>query len=290
MSKPKNITQKTFQPHLLVALGELTNFTASTSVRFTETYAPVCKLMGISEDEYGTCRTHGKPWTHRLIGLCFRSLRDKGLGEYEKKGYWALTKMGVQKAREEAGVEFVEETVEVEPEVEVVSPAPVHTAARTQVAVESNEGSVVRLPTVHPYHADPYIRSLAIDSTGCFGSLSTRSETCKTCPLSGDCHNAVLAKKSKIAADLEALDRRTAEAKAAKAKAKETKNESIDELISGFDEVSKSKTKQSSNAKKKSKATAQRDGVCCRCNGKINKGEDCYWSKGDGIFHLTCDA
>jgi hypothetical protein len=290
MSKPKNITQKTFQPHLLVALGELTNFTAGKSVRFTETYAPVCKLMGISEDEYGTCETHDKPWTHRLIGLCFRSLRDKGLGEYEKKGYWALTKMGEQKAREEAGVEaVVEETVEEAVVEEVVSPAPVHTAARTQVA-ESNEGSVVRLPTVHPYHADPYIRSLAIAATGCFGSHSTRSETCKTCPLSGDCHNAVLAQKSKIAADMEATDRRMAAAREAKAQKKAAKDESIDELISGFDEVSTRKAKGKTKAKKKSKATAQRDGVCCVCNGKISKGDDCYWSKGDGIFHLTCDT
>jgi hypothetical protein len=285
MSKPKNITQKTFQPHLLVALGELTHFTAGKSVRFTETYAPVCKLMGISENEYGTCRTHNKPWTHRLIGLSFRSLRDKGLGEYEKKGHWALTKRGVQKAREEAGLSAVEETVEVEPEVEVVSTPPVHTAARTQVA-ESNEGSVVRLPTVHPYHADPYIRSLAIDATGCFGAHSTRSETCKTCPLSEDCLNAVLAQKSKIAADMEALDRRNAEIKEAKVKAQAQKSDSIDELIASFDEVGKPKSTKST--KKKSKATAQRDGVCCVCNGKISRGDDCYWSKGDGIFHLTC--
>jgi len=294
MSKPKNVTQKTVQPHLLAALGELVDYTADTAIRFTETYAPVCERMGISEDEYGQCETHDKPWTHRLIGLAFRTLRDKGLGDYEKKGYWALTKMGVQKAREEAGLPapaFVEEAPKV-PE------APVHTAARaTDLAVANTGADVLRLPMVHPYHNDSYIRGLAIAQTPCFGAYSGRSETCKTCPLASECDNAVLAAKAKIAADLEATDAKEAAAKVAKAKAKADKNESIDDLISSFDEVDdgadtgkKKKAKKSSKStgKKPSKATAQREGICCRCSGAIKKGAECYWIKGEGIMHADC--
>jgi hypothetical protein len=290
MSKPKNITQKTFSPHLLAALGDLVDYTAGASVHFTETYAPVCKLLDISEDEYGQCDSHDKPWTHRLIGLAFRSLRDKGLGEYEKKGYWALTQMGVQKAREAAGI-----TAPVAPAPEVVEEtetAPVvHTAAKVVVGPSAD---VVRLPTAHAYHNDPYIRGLAIERTSCFGAFSNRSGTCGNCPLSNECLSAVAAAKSKLAADLAATDASQAAAKAAKEKAKLDKNESIDDLISSFDEVGDAATK-TKRAKKKTKsgnrpakATAQREGICCRCSKKIPKGASCYWVKSEGIMHDTC--
>ena len=286
MSKPKDVTQKTFQPHLLAALGELVDYTDGTAVHFTKTYAPVCERMGITEDQYGQCETHDKPWTHRLIGLAFRTLRDKGLGDYEKKGYWFLTKMGVQKAREDAG----------RPAEEVVAPEstePVHTAARTTELAEDQKGAnVLRLPTVHPYHNDPYLRSLAIERTPCFGAHSTRSETCKTCPLSGECLNAVSAAKAKIAMDLEAEDTKEIASTEAKAKAKADKNESIDDLISTFDEVGDDKKggkkPKKSSGKKPSKATAQREGICCRCGGTIPKGDECYWIKGEGIMHDHC--
>jgi uncharacterized protein YdaT len=289
MSKPKDVTQKTFQPHLLAALGELVDYTAGTSVPFTETYAPVCERMGITEDQYGQCETHEKPWTHRLIGLAFRTLRDKGLGDYEKKGHWALTQMGVQKARENAGLPA--SIVTSKP----VVAAPVHTAARvTALAETGSSADVLRLPTVHPYHNDPYLRALAIERTPCFGAFSSRSETCKTCPLSEECTGAGEAAKAKIAADMEAEDARLIAAKTAKEKAKADKNESIDDLISSFDEVddgaTKKKAKKStkSTGKKPSKATAQREGICCRCQGAIKKGAECYWIKGEGIMHADC--
>jgi len=288
MSKPKSITQKTFSPHLLAALGELVDYTPGVAVHFAETYAPVCKLMGISEDEYGQCETHDKPWTHRLVGLAFRSLRDKGLGEYEKKGYWALTNMGVQKAREEAGIPGTPV-----PKAAVTNaPDPVvHTAARTQIA--TNVGAnVVRLPSVHSYHNDPYIRGLAIERTSCFGAFSGRSGTCGNCPLAHECQDAVAAAKSKIAADFLAADIAAEKAKAAKLKAKKDKNESIDDLISSFDDAEEApKTtakKASKGGKKPAKATAQREGICCRCQKKIPKGDSCYWVKGEGIMHDSC--
>jgi len=294
MSKPKNITQKTFQPHVLAALGELVDYTPGTAVPFTDTYAPVCKLLGISEDEYGDCETHkNKPWTHRLIGLAFRTLRDKGLGEYEKKGNWALTKMGVQKARETAGMPAAAPAM-LDPHVPEVTAPVVHTAARTQIA--TNVGAdIVRLPSIHSYHNDPYIRGLAIERTPCFGAFSGRSGTCGNCPLAHECQDAVSAAKSKLAADLEAADTAALKTKEAKAKAKADKNESIDDLISSFDEVGDDageaptkKAKKSKTGKKPAKATAQREGICCRCQKKIPKGDSCFWVKGEGIMHDTC--
>jgi hypothetical protein len=288
MTKPKSITQKTFSPHLLAALGELVGYQAGKAVHFTETYKPVCDLMGISEDEYGQCESHDKPWTHRLIGLAFRSLRDKGLGQYEKKGYWALTQMGVQKAREAAGITAAP-VAPVAPVVEETKTPVVHTAARTAVATQAD---VVRLPTAHPYHNDPYLRGLAIERTACFGAFSSRSGTCGNCPLSGECQSAVAAAKSKIAADLAAEDARKAAIKAAKEKAKKDKNESIDDLISSFDDdgVKKKTTKKKSKkgGKRPAKATSQREGICCECKQKIPKGEQCYWVKGRGIMHVHC--
>jgi len=293
MSKPKDITQKTFQPHLLAALGELVDYTAGTSVPFTETYAPVCERMGITEDQYGQCETHEKPWTHRLIGLSFRTLRDKGLGDYEKKGHWTLTQMGVQKARENAGLPAP--VGAPKPIPKVPKAAPIHATARvTGLAEIGSNADVLRLPTVHPYHNDPYLRALAIERTPCFGAFSSRSETCKTCPLSQECTGAGEAAKAKIAADMEAEDARTIAAKVAKEKAKTDKNESIDDLISSFDEVDDGATKtkaqkpSKSTGKKPSKATAQREGICCRCSGAIKKGAECYWIKGEGIMHADC--
>ena len=50
----------------------------------------------------------------------------------------------------------------------------------------------------------------------------------------------------------------------------------------------KKATKKGKTGKKPAKATAQREGICCRCQKKIPKGTSCFWVKGEGIMHDTC--
>jgi membrane protein involved in colicin uptake len=99
-----------------------------------------------------------------------------------------------------------------------------------------------------------------------------------------------LAAKAKIAADMEAADIKKEAAEAAKLRAKLEKNAGIDDLISSFDEVKEPKPTPTTGTSKglPSKATAQRDGICSRCNTPIKKGTACLWIKGEGIIHNHC--
>lgn len=284
MSKPKSVTQKTFSPHVLAVLGELTNHTAGVAVQFTETYAPVCARMGITEDQHGQCETHGKPWTHRLIGLAFRGLRDKGLGEYVTKGQWALTPAGVQHLSK------TDKKAQAVPTAQPEVVESVCAVAKVQIAPQTNTKKVVQLPSTHPYHNDPYVRALAIRNTPCFGSVSPKNDTCKVCPFLSECQQATLAAKSKIAQDLLAEETAAMAIAAAKAKAKANKTESIDDLINSFDDKSPRKAKPAKGKVqgRPAKATAQRDAKCEACAKMIKKETTCIWVNGVGLFHDAC--
>lgn len=56
------------------------------------------------------------------------------------------------------------------------------------------------------YHADPYIRSLAVADLPCLGGYTDRSPTCTTCLVKGNCLNAMAAVMSIIATKLAAED------------------------------------------------------------------------------------
>lgn len=274
MAKNK-VTASNFLPHLLAVMGTMTDFTAGVPVVFTDTFKPVCDRMGIKENTYGTYKPTNKLKTHHLIGLAFRSMRDNGFGEYEKKGVWRLTQEGVEESKRV--LNMVDETDSENPESAVQeAPDPTLAAAKVQEIVEDDEetADVVRLPMIPSYHADPYIRSLAIEQTPCFGFHSERSSTCSSCPLAQECEARVLLEKSVLAEVLTVSQNQAKE-----------KNESIDDLIASFDEESR---QNPSASEVRSTARAHRDSLCLDCGKKIAKGSTCLWIKNKGLVHSDC--
>lgn len=291
------MTPKDFAPHLLAVLAELTEFTANISVPMTETYAPVCNRMGISEDHEGET-SGGYKFTHRNIGLAFRQhIRGKGLGEQVKKGHWMLTEEGVKAAREETGDEAETETDETDNLVAARVDAAEEIETESEPELEEM-AEVLKLPVAakHPYSDDPYIVSLAIESVPCFGAWSNRSDACRECPIARDCLVQVGVVKGTIAAELEAEETERLRREAKQAEEAANKSRSVSELI-GFleeeDQAPVSTRGKSGKFKPQpgqdfASANATRESVCLHCGEKIEKGTPVKWCADEGIFHEEC--
>jgi hypothetical protein len=288
MKKP---TQATFQPHLIAVLGTLTDFVPGVAVPMGETYAPICERLGISEDEYGNTSDGKYVVTHRLIGLAMRTMRDKGLGEYAKKGHWTLTAAGCLESQSILGIE-PEIEAEPEPEVPVAMVAKVAAVEVEEFVIPPEpESKVVHLPVqkpVHPYSDDPYIRSLGISQIKCFGAHSARSSTCKTCPLKADCLQAVSVNMAHIAALLDAGD--DPQEIVAKATEATEIGHAIDQLIESVDTAPEEPGDKFVITKAMVTTTGKQkvEQLCSHCMKTISQGSDGVWIHSKGVFHPGC--
>lgn len=282
--KARKMTPRDFVPHLLTVLADLTQQTPGLSVPMQETYDPVCHRMGIKVADFGKSEhgTEGNktPWVHRQIGLAFRQIRDNGLGEYAKRGHWALTQAGVDQLADE----------------KAEAPSAATLAAAKVQAQEDDESNVVQLTgsgNEHPYSDDPYIRGLAVARTECFGAYSSRSDVCKACLLRDDCVEAVAVRKAQIAADLERDELAARQAAQAQKKKKDQQNASIDELMrtmEGDDTKTFGKMGKFQPLPEQvvTTAEAQRESICGQCSEQIPENQECFWVEGEGIFHPDC--
>jgi Mn-dependent DtxR family transcriptional regulator len=304
MSKPKDVTQKTFQPHLLLVMAEMTEWTPGAEIKGEDTFKPVCERMGITEEEWGTPKNHSSLWTHRLIGFAMKNMRDHGWSEYLDRGVWTLTEEGVKAAMGSSSEDNVgEEGHEVEQEVleAALAKSAMDMASDLDEDLDNLVELEVKKPS-HPYSDDPYIRSLAIAQTGCFGAFAKKSPICKECPLQAECVGALHQSKSALAEKLgakEAAERRKREAEEVEAR---RRDESVDELMNllGDDPPPKDDPDTSlrtpgvvgkatiPSGKKAVKSTSQRAALCHHCQGQLPKDSENWWIKGVGVFHLDC--
>ena len=185
MTKPKDVTQKTFQPHLLVVMGEMSEWTADVEVNSEKTFKPVCERMGIAEDAYGSPENHPSLWTHRLIGFAMKNMRNHGWSQYGARGIWSLTEAGVAEAKRlRDGGDPDADADDSDMSEEEEDPLMIE-VARTAAADEG--AKVLPLDTglvgapLHPYHDDPYLRALALKATPCVGAFTANSPICKEC-------------------------------------------------------------------------------------------------------------
>lgn len=292
----KRMTPKDFAEPLIKVLAQFTEYTANITVQMAETYKPVCELLGIDEDFGGTTE-HGSKFTHRNIGLAFRQqLRNKGLGNQARKGEWMLT---------EEGVTFAKGLTEGSPKQPENGTATEITlvAAKTSTEVEPPEETVaeavelLRLPVttaVPVYSEDPYILSLAIENTPCFGAWSKRSSACKACPVAQNCVAQVGVLKGIIAAELHAKDTAALAKEQVDLSERAKKDSSVSELIHQFDRDdglalagTKGKFKPGPG-QDSADSIADHEGPCVKCTGIIPKGSACIWCRDEGMFHLEC--
>ena len=261
MTRP---TPREYEAHLLSVLGKLTDLKAGRAVPMEATFAPVCALMGVREDEFGVS-AHGALHTHRAISIAMRQMRDRGLTDYVKKGRWALTSLGVNTLR----------------------------------APETSESDVVGLrPRARrddPY-SDPYVRALAVVRTPCFGGWSSTNSVCAGCRLAVPCAEARWIRKAEISAEIQAEEAAAAAAKAVKQQKKLKHDSSVDELIAAIQHTAPDASRTKGAAGKYRpvpgeevvSSAVQLDSVCLHCGGAIPARSGALWIKGRGMFHVAC--
>lgn len=158
-------------------------------------------------DSWGIMPTKAYPRGKRAVTLAASKLRDLGVMETPKRGYYSLIDNGTS-AVEAADVE---------------TPVPTETTETPPMAVdvETVEGVAWAPPSLAPneeaapYMGDMALAKMAIGGSRCFGAWSDRSPSCDGCPLAHLCAEASTADLAEVVAD---LDRQTeAEVKAAKA-------------------------------------------------------------------------
>jgi hypothetical protein len=191
------------------------------------------------------------------------SIKEDGLGVAPKKGQWGLTDDGVREARKLSGLS---------PDA---SGTPPETKTPLQVAP-------MPLPTASAYDTDAYLRSLAVAASNCIGFFSTKSQTCMSCPLTGQCRNKQYADMSALAAELGKKDIDFDKLKDAPPAAGAKPGGG-----SG-----KPKPKKRWSNKNIEKIINHTETVCCRCGDPIPMKAQCYWQQEDGgesgLFHLEC--
>ena len=159
-----SMTPADFRPATLVALAEQCGWTPNHPVAFRPVVSKALALMGLKEDALGTNKATGQPQTSRNCQMAYKYAADNGLGVRGKRGQWGLNADGIDEARTHAETFGVKPptTGAAAPATGAATPAPIlHT---TGVSVAMGRTSLV-----DAYHADPYIRSVAIAQTACFG-------------------------------------------------------------------------------------------------------------------------
>lgn len=262
-------TAKTFQPHLLAALAELTSFQALRAVPMGDVLPVVLKQAGVEADELG--EKSGKLVTTTLIGQAFRALRTlkEPLTVSPRKGAWALTESGIaelQRTRTTANPNVVLRNVEVQ---------------------EAKQ--------IDPYHDDPYIRKLAINRSKCFGQLyEPANSVCKGCPLNSHCGEAFydLCAQAADPDDVPAPEQSNVQAKSADGSAEAMEFEQSEGVESPterkqLDRLEKT-TLTKSQIQSAARIQAQNNPLCQGCWTSIPTGEWCMFGAQIGAFHSTC--
>jgi len=268
------LTATDFRTPLLLALGTLTNHTPETSVSVTDVYDTIIKTMGIpSLDAHGV-NISGKPQVAQWIQWAYKDVRKAQLASNPEgtRGKWTLTAAGVQEAiRLAKGIGGTMPT----------SAPPVVAGSAPPVAPNPLLGASL-------YHSDAYLRSLAINETGCFGNRSPHgAAACATCPLAVACRHKQLALFSDLAGLLKNEDSQAENRK----KLKDTTPGKVDAKA-----ASTSNRFADINFKDVDIIVNKAESICIACGQTISKEERCRWveelpSEDDGaLFHLDCSG
>jgi hypothetical protein len=292
--KNYDLSARDFKAPLLRALGDLTNGTADTPVRYKDTWAPVCGALGITLDQYGTVE-NGKTQVQTWIGWAFRHLKNEDLGNGVGRGKWALTESGIEAykallaATGSDSPSVPAEALAAKDDDSAAEPAPAAPAPVVTIGIPFNVGPE---QDSSGYHTDPYIRALAVRSTKCFGCYTPRSSVCGGCTLNGACQNLVAAELSALAGQLAHEDEQAAKAALApkpKVKAKPEAPEDDSTHAINPDAV----TWDAEALKDAESLVAHVEAKCGKCGQTIEVGSNCFWvrTKGDRkgtLLHEGC--
>lgn len=151
---------------VLRAIGDMTNLHSEVEVRAQEVIAKALGIAGVAESDVDYTTSYANAhWA------ATRMLRRQGLLALgSRRGLWRLTPEGIVTVKHLLGGGAL-------PTSEVPS-----------AWEEDPAGVCVDLePMSDAYPDDPYIRSLAIARTPCYGHHDPEEEVCQNCPLVGSC-------------------------------------------------------------------------------------------------------
>ncbi len=200
------MTPADFRPATMVALATACDWRADYPVPFQPVVNKALALMGLTEDALGINKATGQPQTSRNCQMAYKYAADNGQGKRGKRGKWGLTQEGLNEASMHAATfGITPRTAPKAPKV-LASTFGVTVAPTMAPTIAPTVGVSIALgrstASIGDYHPDPYIRSLAIAQTPCFGSWSASAPTCGGCPLGNPCHNTLTTRASAIAARL----------------------------------------------------------------------------------------
>lgn len=195
-----SMTAKDFHVPLVQALGAACGGQANVAVPAESLYAPIFTMVGITRDQFGEAEPNVL-WTERWVQWAFKKMCTDGYGVGMGRGKWALTPAGAAQLALSGGT--------------TAPPSPTKAATPPQVQAVASaplQAPVFLLPTRAAnddgnYHADPYIRHLALSDHACMGFFSSASPICATCPARNVCVNARWAKFAALAVQLTEEDR-----------------------------------------------------------------------------------
>lgn len=276
--KKHALSAQDFRQPLLLALGEATGFRPNRPVECRGLYPHICKLKGVTLEQFGKPDKVNTYWVERWIQEAFKSLVSAGKTNRGGRGEWALTPDGATEAQALRGTL----TTATAPDTDSVQD--------TTITVAPAETGKLT------YHPDPYIRALAIQETPCYGLFSSASDTCKSCTLQIHCLGAMSAELSRLRVELaeedkvEELMRNTPKHNfpSPKPQAKPADPAQVTTVAQ--------EPAQFVPAGSARKIRAQQQTFCKKCTGAIQKEEEVWWVRSDksdhrrtpGMYHLKC--
>lgn len=253
------IAPKALRPTLLQALNECGGAQAPVKSSAVVTrMAEILTQQGLvlSAEDRKTLSTNAS-W------LATQVLRKEGvLGASDARGWWSL-------ASTPAPVTITAH-----------SPIPEAPAAHV-VEVRDTTGAVVGyIGALDTYVKDPFLKSLAMSQTKCFGAYQHTDKVCQTCPLQGSCSAQWFASLQTIAARLNDTTHTDS---------KLFVDKNLDEILDSLNaEETTTSAAQDEAEVPGLEMKVQVDSKCFICRGTLVKGTTAIHVPNQGLRHVNC--
>lgn len=249
----KSVSGKTFQTPLLHTIYEITGGRSSISVSHNDVYSKCAKKAEVSIEQFGKDPS-GNYKVKKWIQEAAKTLRKHGKLKLEKKGFWSLTKAGIEE----------------------MDRSPYHVLKDSEVEFDSSEKKFSeegneRLRSSSPYHEEDFIINIACDLSRCFGHFLPNNDICKSCPILEEC---LLERLSKDNSFIQRIDDKFIKA-----------NWKVDYHRGPFIDI---RENEFTYAK-----MAMTESTCGICRLTIPQGSNFFYSKIDGknaFIHPSCKA
>jgi len=139
---------------------------------------------------------------------------------------------------------------------------------------------------VDTYSSDPYLRSLAIKDTPCFGNYAATEKVCKTCPIAGSCVSHQILQIARIAEEMRQHSKIQTITQALLSSTVQTKNQKDD--LSAILEELYTEIPKTAPAEQGLPYEVTVESKCYLCKNRIAKGSPARNVPHKGLRHEYC--